>query len=179
VIRIGGGLWRGRRLRVPPHARPSTGLVRKAAFDILGADIEGARVLDAAAGSGAYGLEAISRGASAATFVESEPSAVAVLRRNVEDLGAGSRSSIEATRVADFCTRRKRSGRGGFDVIFFDPPFGGEWEADLPALLELRMYGGVLLLECGRESAPLAVPEPSETRRYGSARLLVFRAPRS
>ncbi len=174
MIRIAGGRWRGRRLLVPPDARPTTGLVRKAAFDILGKDIEGARVLDAAAGSGAYGLEALSRGASAATFVESDPSALAVLRRNVADLGARGVAVIEAMRVADFCVRRAPSVR--FDAIFFDPPFGGESGGDLAALLDLRERGGTLFFECGREQALLVSPEPTEVRRYGSSRLVVFRA---
>ena len=72
MLRITGGDWRGRRLDVPPGIRPTTELARKAAFDILGEAIRGARVLDACAGSGAYGLEALSRGAAHATFVEAD-----------------------------------------------------------------------------------------------------------
>src|SRR5258708_24938863 len=83
MVRIAGGVFKGRRLEVPPGIRPSTELARKAAFDILGDEVLGARVLDAAAGSGAYGLEALSRGATYVTFVESDRKVLAVLEKNI------------------------------------------------------------------------------------------------
>ncbi|MDL1952428.1 hypothetical protein FBQ97_21840 [Acidobacteria bacterium ACD] len=73
MIRLTGGSLRGRCLKVPAGIRPTTGWTRKAAFDLVGDAVRGARVLDAAAGSGAYGIEALSRGAVEATFVEREP----------------------------------------------------------------------------------------------------------
>lgn len=102
MVRITGGTWRGRRLEVPRGIRPTTELARKAAFDILGDAIRGARVLDACAGSGAYGLEALSRGAAHATFVEADRRVAEVLRGNVERLGAGRAASVEVTSVARF-----------------------------------------------------------------------------
>ena len=72
MVRVTAGIWRGRRLVTSRGIRPTTELARKAAFDILGDAVVGARVLDACAGSGAYGLEALSRGAAHATFVEAD-----------------------------------------------------------------------------------------------------------
>jgi len=105
VVRLTGGAWRGRRLDIPEGIRPTTELARKAAFDILGAAIEGANVLDACAGSGAYGLEALSRGAAHATFVESNRGVAKVLRGNVERLGAGESARIEEMSVARFSSK--------------------------------------------------------------------------
>src|SRR5471030_463446 len=105
MVRISAGSLRGRRLEVPEGIRPTTELARKAAFDILGHAIVGASVLDACAGSGAYGLEAISRGAAHATFVEADREVARVLRKNVERLGAGERASVEETTVARFSSK--------------------------------------------------------------------------
>src|SRR5712692_3762148 len=106
MVRITGGVFRGRRLEVPPGIRPSTELARKAAFDILGDAVQGARVLDAAAGSGAYGLEALSRGASHVTFVESDQRVLDVLGKNIF-LASGERPGIPQS-TGDFL----RKGRG-------------------------------------------------------------------
>ena len=90
MVRItGGDVARADGSRSRDGIRPTTELARKAAFDILGGAIRGARVLDACAGSGAYGLEALSRGAAHATFVEADRKVAEVLRGNVERLGAG------------------------------------------------------------------------------------------
>lgn len=113
MLRITGGTWRGRRLEVPTGIRPTTELARKAAFDILGDAIRGARVLDACAGSGAYGLEALSRGAAHATFVEADRKVAEVLRENVERLGAGDRSIVEEASVARFSSKVNTSSARG------------------------------------------------------------------
>lgn len=105
MVRITGGEWRGRKLEVPDGIRPTTELARKAAFDILGESIRGARVLDACAGTGAYGLEALSRGAAHATFVESDRKVAEVLRGNSERLGAGNRAVVHEVSVARFSSK--------------------------------------------------------------------------
>ncbi|MFI5198699.1 MAG: RsmD family RNA methyltransferase [Thermoanaerobaculia bacterium] len=198
MVRITAGSWRGRRLEVPEGIRPTTELARKAAFDILGEAIVGASVLDACAGSGAYGLEAISRGAEHATFVESNRDVAKVLRGNVERLGAGERASVEETTVARFSSngekgRERRGGparaggslparrsgalaRHSFDVIFHDPPFEEISESDLHLLILLVRRGGWLFHERGddRVFSPGGV-EPVERRRYGTTRFLIFR----
>jgi 16S rRNA (guanine966-N2)-methyltransferase len=175
VVRITAGSRRGRRLEVPEGIRPTTELGRKAAFDILGAAIVGANVLDACAGSGAYGLEALSRGAARATFVESNRGAVRSLRRNIEAFGAGKAARVEEMSVARFSLKGKE-GREPFDVIFHDPPFEANSEDDLQLLLLLVRSGGWLFHERGDDEVfrPLGL-EPVDRRRYGTTRFLIFR----
>ncbi len=187
MVRITGGEWRGRRLAVPPGIRPTTEVARKAAFDILGEAVRGARVLDACAGSGAYGLEALSRGAAHATFVELDRKVVDVLGGNVQTLGAGERSSLESTSVARFSSKvnlpserpsASRVAAGArFDVVFHDPPFEeSSSESDLGLLLPLVRPGGWLFHERGDDSvlSPGGIL-PAERRRYGRTRFLIYR----
>ncbi len=205
MVRITGGTWRGRRLEVPRGVRPTTELARKAAFDILGEAIRGARVLDACAGSGAYGLEALSRGAAHATFVEADREAAGVLRENVERLGASAVSVIEVMSVDRFSSKVKeagahagaagragaprahspsknfadpdpRSGATRFEVVFHDPPFEADSESDLVSLVSLVRPGGWLVHERGDARVPeVADVPPPEMRRYGLTRLLIWR----
>jgi 16S rRNA (guanine966-N2)-methyltransferase len=181
MVRITGGAWRGRRLEVPDGIRPTTELARKAAFDILGDAIRGARVLDACAGSGAYGLEALSRGAAHATFVEEDRKVVEVLRENVKRVGAGERVVVHDASVARFSSkgefrRGPRAAVGEYDVAFHDPPFEENSEADLHLLLVLVRAGGWLFHERGDDAvlAPGGI-SPSDRRRYGHARFLIYR----
>ncbi len=183
MLRVTGGAWRGRKLEVPEGIRPTTELARKAAFDILGPAIRGARVLDACAGSGAYGLEALSRGAAHATFVESDRQVVRILRGNVERLGAGERALVEETFVARFSSMGEESGRPApasrrpsFDVVFHDPPFKEISEPDLQLLLPLVRAGGWLIHERGDDEVhrPMGLA-PADRRRYGRTRFLIFR----
>lgn len=174
-MRLTGGAWRGRRLEVPEGIRPTTELARKAAFDILGSAIEGANVLDACAGSGAYGLEALSRGAANATFVEADRHVARVLRGNVERLGAGEAARVEEMSVALFSSKREE-GRASFDVVFHDPPFEAISQSDLQLLLALVSPGGWLFHERGDDEVyrPTGL-EPADRRRYGTTRFLIFR----
>ncbi len=182
MVRITGGEWRGRKLEVPDGIRPTTELARKAAFDILGEAIRGARVLDACAGSGAYGLEALSRGAAHTTFVEADRKVAEVLRGNVERLGATATSRLEVMPAGRFSLKGEE-GRGGapgrtsFDVAFHDPPFKEiSSEADLSLLLSLVRPGGWLFHERGDDSvlSPGGV-SPADRRRYGLTRFLIYR----
>ncbi len=180
MVRITGGAWRGRRLEVPNGIRPTTELARKAAFDILGDAIRDARVLDACAGSGAYGLEALSRGAAHATFVESDRKVAEVLRGNVERLGAGEAARVEEMSVERFSLKGEEGNRYDatrFDVIFHDPPFKEiSSESDLQLLIALVRPGGWLFHERGDDAAfaPGGV-SPADRRRYGHARFLIYR----
>jgi 16S rRNA (guanine966-N2)-methyltransferase len=171
MVRLTAGTWRGRKLEIPPGIRPTTELARKAAFDILGEAVVGARVLDACAGSGAYGLEALSRGAAHATFVEADRRVARVLRGNVERIGAGDRAFVEETTVARFS-----SIPSSFDVIFHDPPFKGDSESDLILLLSLVRAGGWLIHERGDDALPApGGVSPADVRRYGLTRFLIYR----
>jgi 16S rRNA (guanine966-N2)-methyltransferase len=181
MVRVTAGRLRGRRLDVPESIRPTTELARKAAFDILGPAVAGARVLDACAGSGAYGLEALSRGAAHATFVESNRGVAKILRGNVEGLGAGAICRLEETSVARFALKG-REGRDSivdrdlFDVIFHDPPFEANSESDLQLLLSLVRAGGWLFHERGDDRVSMLDGiEPADRRRYGTTRFLIYR----
>jgi 16S rRNA (guanine966-N2)-methyltransferase len=177
LVRITAGRFRGRRIAVPRGVRPTTEKVRKAAFDILGPSVAGARVLDACAGSGAYGLEALSRGAAHATFVEADARVGRILSRNIEGLGAGASARVESRSVAAYAAL---SGGGAssarFDLIFHDPPFEDASFEDVPALLGLLAPGGTLVHERGDDLLPPdGAPAAADRRRYGTTRLLFFR----
>lgn len=123
TLRVVAGTLRGRRFRVPSgeDVRPSGDRVREALFAILAGRVPGARVLDAYAGSGALGIEALSRGARGAVFVERDRSVVGVLRANLRALDLEDLSEIV---VADLATRLRAGGLPGeFDIVLADPPY--------------------------------------------------------
>lgn len=127
VVRIVAGVAGGRRLAVPPRGtRPTSDRVREAVFSTLQArrDLEGARVLDLYAGSGALGLEALSRGAAHVRFVESDRRAAAVLCRNVEALGLGGPggSAVQVSTATVAAALRGDPGQP-YDVVLADPPY--------------------------------------------------------
>jgi 16S rRNA (guanine(966)-N(2))-methyltransferase RsmD len=121
-VRVIAGRLGGRELRAPKgrSTRPTTDRVREALFSVLG-DISGARVLDLFAGSGALGIEALSRGAAHASFVESSESALATLRENLARLGL--EGSAVVIRAPVERSRRALLAHGPFDLVFCDPPW--------------------------------------------------------
>ncbi|MBW2715953.1 MAG: 16S rRNA (guanine(966)-N(2))-methyltransferase RsmD [Deltaproteobacteria bacterium] len=120
-----GGNLSGRRFRVPPGGvRPTSDRVREAVFGRLG-NLEGARVLDLYAGSGALGIEAISRGAADATFVEREAQTVAVLLENLAALGIDSSASVASGDVPSVL-RRLGQANERFDLVLIDPPYASD-----------------------------------------------------
>ncbi|GAB4352684.1 MAG: 16S rRNA (guanine(966)-N(2))-methyltransferase [Immundisolibacter sp.] len=137
-VRIIAGRWRGRRLRFPAEAgiRPTPDRVRETLFNWLQGVIVGARCLDLFAGSGALGIEALSRGADSAVLVERNPRVAAYLRDTLAQLqtGAGEVQQVEAAAFL------RRAGRR-FDVVFLDPPFA---EDALAPLLQELVRGGQL-----------------------------------
>jgi 16S rRNA (guanine966-N2)-methyltransferase len=142
MVRIVAGIAGGRRLAVPPHGtRPTSDRVREAVFSALQArrDLEGARVLDLYAGSGALGLEALSRGAVHVRFVESDRRAAAVLRRNVEALG------LPGAQVSSADVPVVLRGDPGlpYDVVLADPPYALD-DAALGGVLSALVGGGWL-----------------------------------
>jgi 16S rRNA (guanine966-N2)-methyltransferase len=127
-MRIVAGVWRGRRIAAPKgqSTRPTTDRVREALFSslasILGAGLGGGAVLDAFAGSGALGLEALSRGAASATFVDSDRPALGVLKANIAELGASRQARVMTGDV--FALARKGALAGGpFSLLLLDPPY--------------------------------------------------------
>lgn len=136
-MRVVAGTYGGRRLRAPrgTRTRPTADRVREALFSMLG-DVGGARVLDLYAGSGALGIEALSRGAASAVFVDRDPAAVAAIRRNLDELGVAE-AEVRRRDALAFLAGREAS----FDLVFCDPPYdsasrlAGPLSAALPALL--------------------------------------------
>lgn len=181
-MRIVGGAWRGRRLTAPAGlaTRPSADRVRQALFDMLwhapwgGREtVAGARVLDAFAGTGAFGLEALSRGAAHATFMEVDARALAALRANVAGLAAANRTAVIAADVLR-CPPGSACG-----LIFLDPPYGFDLVGRaIPPLARAGWLapGSLLAAELGRDD-PLPDFSPLlASRRHGAARLAVWRA---
>ena len=125
MVRLTGGEFKGRVLRVPPAIRATEAKVRQAFFNIAGPFIEGARVLDGFAGSGALGLEALSRGAAFVAFVESDAEAALAIRENLALLGL--EQDRWAWRVVQLDVERGlrelSEAEAPFDVIFLDPPY--------------------------------------------------------
>ncbi|MGH9868388.1 MAG: 16S rRNA (guanine(966)-N(2))-methyltransferase RsmD [Candidatus Polarisedimenticolia bacterium] len=134
ALRVIGGTLKGRRLRVPAgfEIRPTGDRVREALFDILGRDVDGAAFLDAYAGTGAVGVEALSRGARLVAFVEKSPETVALLRQNLETAGElGARTRVLGCDLA-FALRQLASDGASFDIVYLDPPYeGGELDRAL------------------------------------------------
>jgi 16S rRNA (guanine(966)-N(2))-methyltransferase RsmD len=179
-MRVIAGTWGGRRLKAPPGdaTRPTSDRVREALFSVLGDRVAGADVLDLFAGSGALGIEALSRGAASATFVDTAPAAIRALRANLEALG-GERSGDERAARGRTEVRRQDAGRflagasagaREYDLVFLDPPYrlarrlGGELSAILPAVLA---PGGAVIAESDRRD-PLDLELPLlDERRYG------------
>lgn len=167
-MRVIGGAFGGRPLVAPRGSvtRPTSDRVREAVFSILG-DVSGARVLDLFAGSGALGIEALSRGAGQATLVDSAPAAIAAIRRNLETLG------IEAEVVGRPVARFLHSARDGarqYDLVFLDPPYrhaellGPELTEALGPVLATRAH---VLTESDRRH-PLELDlDLADERRYG------------
>ena len=123
-MRIVAGTWRGRTLKSPTWdgLRPTSDRLRETLFNILGPAIQGARVLDGYAGTGAIGLEALSRGAAHVTFVEQDPRAVKLIEANLAVLNAGGAAKPVIIR-AGFADAAARLGGEPFDLIIVDPPY--------------------------------------------------------
>jgi 16S rRNA (guanine(966)-N(2))-methyltransferase RsmD len=165
-MRIIAGAFKGRRLRGPEGegVRPTSDRLRETLFNILMPRIAGARVLDGFAGTGALGLEALSRGAAHATFVEADPRALRVLRQNAAACGVESTCTIVRDDVRAFAARR--AGRLDFDLVLLDPPYAfADPEALLADVAGLLATGGLLVLEHSRRRDPPAAPAGLDARR--------------
>jgi 16S rRNA (guanine966-N2)-methyltransferase len=169
-VRIVAGEWRGRVIAAPAGdaVRPTTDRVREAWMSIVQPQLPGDRVVDLFAGSGALGLEALSRGAVSCDFVESSAKSLVALRANIDKLGASQRSTVHR---ADAVTYASVLAAGDYDVAFADPPY----ERGLaPALAERWLeaqFAGVIGIEhSGRE----AMPPGGDRRRYGTTAITFY-----
>jgi len=172
-VRIIAGERRGARIAAPPGllTRPTGDSVREAAFNLIG-PVEGASVLDLFAGSGALGLEALSRGAASATFVESDRAACRVISENLAKL------RLKGARVtcADAIWTLKRE-TGSYDLVLVDPPYErwAELESTLAEpLARVLAPAGLLVVETASRTEPALPLALRTSRRYGSARLTLF-----
>jgi 16S rRNA (guanine966-N2)-methyltransferase len=184
-MRIVAGKHRGRPLLAPPgeRVRPTSDRAREALFNILshgdfaaeGVPFAEAPVLDAFAGTGALGLEALSRGAGAAVFIEQDSAALAALRKNIAALGESGRSRI----ISGDATRPPRA-QAACAVVFLDPPYRSGLAG--PALTALAAAGwfapgalAIIELAAREELPPAAGFAVIDERRYGAARLVFLR----
>jgi 16S rRNA (guanine966-N2)-methyltransferase len=176
-VRVVAGRLGGRRLRAPAGraTRPTSDRVREALFAALG-DVTGTEVLDLFAGSGALGIEALSRGADGAVFVERAPVALRALRGNLSDLGLDAE-----VRPADARAALRALGRAGrhFDLVLVDPPYAlaDRIGADLDRLLPPVLAAGARVVCESDRRAPIALELPVlDRRRYGDTLLTVHAA---
>lgn len=181
-MRVIAGHLKGRRLQAPRglRVRPTTDRVKEALFSILGAHVVGARVLDLYAGTGALGIEALSRGAAAVTFVEHHPASVKCLRQNLEACGLTGAATVKTVRVESFLERPvERSSP--FDVLLADPPYEqvdeiAAWGVRLSS--EIIAHDGVAVIEHGAKWSPPSRLGPLSLLRtysYGDTALSIFR----
>ena len=185
-VRVTGGSLLGRRLLSPPaEVRPTSDRVREALFARLGI-LDGSRVLDLFAGAGTLGIEALSRGAQEAVFVERSNKAVSVLRKNLEQLGLSERSRILQSEVQAALKLLKQPGGGGgrFDLVLLDPPYAEPVAARLLeelVRLDLLAPTALLVVESGKRHPVPAVPGLSllDERRYGDTLISRFEVTRA
>jgi 16S rRNA (guanine966-N2)-methyltransferase len=174
TLRVIAGRYGGRRLRAPAGrgTRPTPDRVREALFSILG-PLDGLRVLDLFAGSGALGIEALSRGAVEATFVDSDERAVAAVRANLEALGAD--AAVHRRDALTFLA----GAQGSYDLVFLDPPYSspGRMAERLTELLPPVLSEAARIVSESDKRNPLPLGLPLEDERaYGDTRIAIHRA---
>ena len=172
TVRIIAGEFKGRRIKTPASdkVRPTGDRVREAWFNILQGSIEGARVLDLFAGSGALGFEALSRGAAAVDFVEQHTASLATIRDNAASLNVADQVTIHRTDAMRFTERLQA---GAYDLAFADPPYAGDEAARLVALFRVTPFARVFAIE---HAAAKLMPG-DDTRRYGDTAVTFVYAP--
>jgi 16S rRNA (guanine966-N2)-methyltransferase len=175
-VRIVAGSRKGHRIAAPKGVvtRPTGDRVREAVFSLIG-PVEGAAVLDLFAGSGAMGLEALSRGAASCVFVERDREAVRVIQANLEKLRLT--GAVVSTREVASALREERDRGRRYDLVLVDPPYE-EWNAHVTSLAELLpavlTEDGLVVVETSERVEPELPLDLVTTRRYGSARITVF-----
>lgn len=171
-MRIIAGRWKGRRINAPPGdlVRPTGDRVREAWMSIVHGWLPDARVLDLCAGSGALGLESLSRGAASCDFVEQSPRVVRVLEANLAALGGHPGATIRRDDAVRFVQGLPADA---YDVAFADPPYASDTAVRLAEQWLAVPFAAVFAVE---HSSDVVLPGGGETRRYGSTALTFFRA---
>jgi len=185
-VRVIAGTARGTRLGpVPPGVRPVSDRAREGAFASLGAAVPGARCLDLYAGTGAMGIEALSRGADRCTFVDRSRSAAAAIRANLERTHLADRAAVRTSEVGRFLRRQPDEGPG-FDLVLLDPPYDTPSSEIADGLRDLAAgwlapEGWTVVLTRGHRGDPPEVPvhwAVRRTLRYGDSLLTLYREDR-
>ena len=179
-MRIIAGNARGRTLTAPAGSttRPTQDYVRESLFNILMPRLEGARVLDLFAGTGALSLEALSRGADSAVLCDRDRPALACIRRNIESVGVGSRCRVFS---GDYLScLRSLCGKGAFDIVFLDPPYRMENTGEICEMLSeyaLLTRDALIVVEHRRGLPPVLGEcfESTDCRRYGDTEITFVR----
>lgn len=184
-VRLSGGEYRGRTLAVPPGARPTEGRVREALFGIWSYQLDGARVLDLFAASGAVGFEALGRGALSLVAVDADPQAMRLLRANAETLGLAGGGGTAGTGPVDIRRLSLPDGlprladAAPFDLVFADPPYRFDAHAELLAGIAplLAAESEVAVEHAARTDLPPEVGRlvRADVRRYGESALSFYR----
>jgi 16S rRNA (guanine(966)-N(2))-methyltransferase RsmD len=175
-LRVAGGEARGRKLKAPKNIRPTQGMVKQAIFNMVGPGIDGAKVLDLFAGSGALGIEALSRGAAAVTFVDQQPRGLAILRQNLDALGFKDRAHLVRADVVRWLEATPDTIRAA-DFVFLDPPYDDVVLDRSLKVLDREVTGATVLAEHSRRHQLPALERlrVDRQRRYGDTVVTVFR----
>jgi 16S rRNA (guanine966-N2)-methyltransferase len=175
-LRVSGGEARGRRLKAPKNIRPTQGLVKQAIFNLVGPGIADTHVLDLFAGSGAIGIEALSRGASGVTFVDREPRGLAILRQNLDALGLKERARVVRGDVVRWLETSPDAVKEA-SFIFLDPPYDDPVLDRALKVLDREVEGATVIAEHSRrqELPHLTRLQLDRRRRYGDTVVTVLR----
>lgn len=184
-MRINGGTWKGRRIATfSGNYRPTTGIIKKSLFDSIGADIEGSRFLDLFAGSGAIGIEALSRGAEFVTFIESGWPQVTILQKNLNKLEAVRISYEIMPMDYTIALSKLREREAGFGFIYCDPPYKGYIPRQILGNIVtsgVLAQNGFLIYEAARKDVRDILEKlpdelyPVREREHGGTAVLFFR----
>jgi 16S rRNA (guanine966-N2)-methyltransferase len=171
VLRIIAGRWKARLIAAPPgaHVRPTGDRVRESWMSIVHHDLPEARVLDLCAGSGALGLEALSRGAATCDFVDDSPRSVRAIEANIAKLGGHPGAHVYRDDAIRFV---ERLADGAYDVAFADPPYDSDVASRIATCWLSTRFAHILGVE---HSSDVELPGDGERRRYGSTALTIFR----
>lgn len=182
-LRIVAGQWRGRRIQVPPSGvRPTADRVREAWMSIIQPAVPDAMVLDLCAGSGALGLECLSRGAAHCDFIEQSPQVAKVLKANIATLQAEGRSDVQVANAVSvaksIAAKAAAASHRPYQVALADPPYASEVAERLAHIWLQAPFSDIFCIE---HAASQTLPEPGDgasvdRRRYGDTALTIYRA---
>jgi len=174
-LRVSGGEARGRRLKAPKNIRPTQGIVKQALFNIVGPKIEGAVVLDLFAGSGAIGIEALSRGAATVWFVDQQARGLAILRQNLDALGFKERAHVVRGDVVRWLEASPNAIKSA-DFVFLDPPYEDVVLDRALKVLDRELDNATVLAEHSRRQQlpTLERLRVDRERRYGDTVVTVL-----